>query len=181
MLEFAYALDAGNASEIKDFPLDSWATTAVGYNQGITGVSAAPKKGDLVYLNAGKLRRAYDAASLKGIGIVEGFEYVGIGGPATGANPVDSSVANASFIASVTDATRYPNGIAKVRVANQAVYRIPASGALSNANVGVAYGLTVSAAGDQTLDLTETTNTYFKVVDFKGTTAYVTLLSNPTL
>lgn len=182
-LEFAYSLDGSDAMEIKDFPLDTWATAAAGYNQGITGNSAAPKKGDAVYLSGGKLRRAADAANQKVIGIVEGFEFVGLGGPATSTNPVDNSAKNASYVASVTDAVRYPNGVAKVRIANNAVYRIPVATTAGPANVGAAYGITVAATGDQTLDLTETVNTVFKVVDYApgGKIAYVVAVTNPTL
>lgn len=182
-LEFAYSLDGSDAMEIKDFALDTWAVAAAGYNQGITGNSAAPKKGDAVYLSGGKLRRAADAASQKVLGIIEGFEFVGLGGPATATNPIDNSAAWASFNASVTDATRYPNGVAKVRTANNAVYRIPVATTAGLANIGVAYGITVAATGDQTLDLTETTNTVFKVVDYApgGKIAYVVPVTNPTL
>jgi hypothetical protein len=181
-LEFARTLDGSDGMQIQDFALDTWAVAAAGYNQGITGNSAAPKKGDLVYLSAGKLRRCADAAGQEPIGIIEGFEFVGLGGPATATNPVDNSAVNAAFTASVTDTTRYPNGVAKVRTANNAVYRIPVVTTAGLANVGIAYGITVAATGDQSLDLTETTNTVVKVVDYSkdGKTAYVVPVTNPT-
>lgn len=182
-LEFAYTLDGTDAMEVKDFPLDTWAVAAAGYNAGIAANSAAPKKGDLVYLSGGKLRRAADAAGQKPVGIIEGFEFVGLGGPATLTNPVDNSAANTAFTASVTDTTRYPNGLAKVRTANDAVYRIPVVTTAGAANVGVAYGITIAATGDQSLDLTDTVNTVLKVVDYApgGKIAYVVAVTNPTL
>lgn len=181
-MEFAYSLDGSDVMEIKDYPLDTWATAAAGYNTGIAGNSAAPKKGDLVYLSSGKLRRCADAAGQKPLGIIEGFEFTGLGGAATSVYPIDNSASNASFIASVTDATKYPNGVGKVRTANSAVYRIPGA-AVGAANVGVAYGITIAANGDQSIDLTDTVNTVVKVIDYSkdGKTAYVVAVTNPTV
>lgn len=176
-LEFAYSLDGSGISNIKDFPLDVQNSSAAGYNNGITSCAAPAKKGDLVYLNAGLLRRCYAAASLKAIGIVEGLEFLGLaqGGLYAATN------ANGGFAVNAQDITKNPNGVGKVRVESDSVYRITASGALAAANVGVSYGVTVNTTtGDQTLNLADTTNAVLKVIDYVGTTAYVTVSGNNT-
>lgn len=186
-LEFAYALDGSVISSIKDFPLDVAGTASSGYNTGISGLTGTnpyfPKKGDLVYLNAGLLRKGYNVASPKSHGIIEGFEFTGIGQAATSTNPNNYAATNASSTASITNTTKYPNGLAKIRVETDSVYRVPVnSGTCGNANVGNSYNIVLGTDGDQKIDLTLSTNPVFKVVDYSpdGKTAFVMLASNNT-
>lgn len=186
-LEFAYSLDGSSVSNVKDFPLDAGGTASSGYNTGISGLTGTnpyfPKKGDLVYLNAGLLRKSYNVASPKASGIIEGFEYTGIGQAASATNPNNYAAANASNTSSVTNTTKYPNGIAKVRIESDSVYRIPVNaGTAGNANVGNSYNVVLDTTGDQKIDLTLSTNPVFKVVDYSpdGKTAFVMMNTNTT-
>jgi hypothetical protein len=171
--QFAYSLDGSAVSNIKDFPLD----TVANYKSG-AGTNDV-KKGDGVLLNAGLIRRQANAASPKIIGVVEGLEFTGLV-----ASGQPYAAVNSSFTASATDTTKFPNGVVKVRVESDSVYRIPVTSGqtATNANLGVAYGISLSAAGDQTVDLTNTTNLAVKVVDRSadGKTVYVVVSSNST-
>lgn len=174
MLTFAYGLDGDSSNSIKDLPLD----TLVNYQNAVG--SNGYKKGDLVYLNAGLLRRSKDIATPpKAIGILEGLEFLGMVGQGQ-----PYAATNASVTADAVNTTKYPNGVGKVRIYNDAVYRIPLKAAqtATNANIGVSYGIFQNATtGDQQLDLTNTANPQLKVVGFSGNNAFVLLNSNPTI
>lgn len=164
---FAYALDGNGASPVADLALD----TLVNYKTaGTNGVT----KGDLVFLNAGLIRRTNNVASPKASGVLEGTEFVGLV-----AQGQPYAATNASNTASAVSTTLFPNGTGKVRRDPAAVYRVPVnSGTASNANVGVSYGIALDAAGDQKVDLTNTTNLVVKVEGFTtdGKFVYVTIL-----
>ena len=171
---FAYTLSGSTTSEVKDFPLD----TLVNYQNGVG--TNGPKQGDLVFLNAGLLKRTKDAATPKAIGALEGVEFLGLVGAGQ-----PYAATDASITASAIDKTRNPNGVGKVRLYQDAVYRVPvkAGQTVANANVGASYGIFQDAAGDQTLDLTNTTNVIAKVLDYSkdGKTAFVLLATNTTI
>lgn len=171
--QFAYSLDGSAVSNVKDFPLD----TLANYKSG-AGTNDV-KKGDGVLLNAGLIRRQANVASPKIIGVVEGVEFTGLV-----AQGQPYAATNSSFTASATDTTRYPNGVVKVRIESDSVYRIPlkTGQTATNANVGVAYGLSLDAAGDQTVDITNVSNLAVKIVDISkdGKTAFVIVNSNNT-
>lgn len=154
---FSYSLDGTAHSDIKDFPLD----TLTNYQNG-TGTNGY-KRGDAVFFNAGLLRRVNNAAGAKAIGVLEGVEFVGLV-----AQGQPYAAANASFTASAVDTTKYPNGIGKVRVETDSVYKVPlkAGQTASNANLGVAYGISVDAAGNQSVDTTNVANPVVKIVDY---------------
>lgn len=174
--EFAYSLDSSAVSAIKDFPLD----TVTNYQNGV-GTNGY-KKGDLVFLNAsGLIARSKDAASNKAIGVLEGLTFTGLvqqGQP--------YAATNSSFTASVTDTTKYPNGLCKIRIESDSVYRVPVKSGqtATNANLGVAYCISQDATGDQTIDITKTTagQTLVKVVDYSkdGKFVFVIMASNTT-
>jgi hypothetical protein len=70
--QFAYTLDGEAASPVKDYALD----TAGNYGTG--GV----KKGDLVFLNAGLVRKVQAATPANsGLGVIEGQEFLGLVAP----------------------------------------------------------------------------------------------------
>lgn len=165
---FAYNLDGSNTSVVNDFPLD----TATNYKTaGTNGVT----KGDLVFLNAGLLRRTNNVASPKASGVLEGTEFLGLV-----AQGQPYAATNSSFTASAVDNTLYPNGVGKIRRDTTAVYRVPvkAGQTATNANIGVSYGISLDAAGDQTVDLTNVTNLLVKIEGFQpdGKVVYVTIL-----
>lgn len=171
--EYAYSLDASAVSNIKDFPLDTTGTASTGFNIGFTGLTGGatayyPRKGDLVFLNAGLLRKSYNLVSPKANGVIEGFEFTGLGQGPTGSQPFDYSAKNASFTADVTSTTKYANGLAKVRVETDSVYRVPlkAGQTATVAMIGGSYGIfTDTITGDQTVDNTQTVNVVVKIVD----------------
>jgi hypothetical protein len=168
MLEFAYSLNSEQAGVIKDFPLDTLANYKTAGTNGVT-------KGDAVQLVSGLVRRAAAAASPKAFGVVEGIEFTGLAQGGTYA------ATNASQTASVNDTTKYANGVVKVRVDSDSVYRIALnSGTLAPANIGTAYDLVLDAAGDQKLALT-TVNAQAKVIDYTTKNgvqyAFVTLVN----
>lgn len=146
-LEFAYALNSELTGVIKDFDV---------------ATAGDAKKGDLVRLNAttGKVEQAA-AAGVKGFGVVEGTEFLGLGQGGTYAATAASATASAS-------ATTI-----KVRVDGTSVYRIPFTG---TPVIGGSYDIAV-ASGDQTLNAAATTNPQLKVVDIKGSVAYVTIIN----
>lgn len=160
--QFAYDLTGDGTSVVKDFSLDTLA------NYGTGGL----KKGDLVTQVSGLIRKAVAAtASGTSLGVAEGGEFTGLV-----AQGQPFAAANASFIASATNATKNPNGIAKVRN-NKAtsVFKAPvkAGQTASNANLSVAYGIFVDANQDQQVDLTNTTTTLVKILDYTPDGKYV--------
>lgn len=167
--EFAYALDGAAISTIKDFPLE----TLANYKSG-AGTNDW-KKGDLVSLNAsGKIIRT-KAADAKAIGVIEGFEFTGL---VAQGQPYAAS--RASFLDSAQDTTRYPNGVVKVRIESDSVYRVPVTG--SAPTLGTAYAIVLDAAGDQKVNQASVTNPLVKVVDYDATknVAFCILASNST-
>lgn len=171
--QFAYSLDSSAISTIKDFPLD----TVVNY-QNAVGTNGV-KKGDLVFLNAGLVRRTTNVATPKAIGIVEGTEFLGLV-----AQGQPMAAVEAAQTAQAVSTTRNPNGVVKVRVESDSVYRVPVKSGqtAAQANVGGQYGISQDAAGDQTIDLTQVTNILVKVVDYSvdGKTVFVIMSTNTT-
>lgn len=167
---YAYNLPATGFGVVVDLPLETLTNykNAVGTN-GFT-------KGDAVTTVAGLLKRSKDDATANKItGVLEGIEFLGLADGGTYA------ATNASFNASAIDTTAFPNGVGKVRMDSNAVYRVPvkAGQTAANANLQVSYGLSQDAAGDQTVDLTNiTTNVKVKVIGFTkdGKSVFVTLL-----
>lgn len=159
---FAYDLTGDGTSVVKDFSLDTVA------NYGTGGV----KKGDLVFQNAGLLRKATAAtASGTSLGVLEGQEFTGLI-----AQGQPYAATNSSFTASAINTTKNPNGVGKVRN-NKAtsVFKAPVKSGqtAANANLSVAYGLFVDANNDQQVDLTNTTATLVKVLDYTPDGKYV--------
>ena len=166
---FAYALGSVT-SEVRDYPLD----TLTNYQNGVG--TNGPKQGDLVFLASGLLKRTKDAATPKAIGVLEGVEFLGL---VAAGQPYAAT--DASITADAINKTKNPNGVGKVRIYENVVYSVPVKSGqtLTTANIGVAYGIFQDAAGDQTLDTTNTTNVIAKVVDFSkdGKTAFVTIVA----
>jgi hypothetical protein len=165
---FAYTLNGDGAGVLKDYPLDTTANykTGAGTND--------LKKGDLVFLSSGLLRRATAAtATGLGIGVIEGGEFTGLAG-------APYTAVNASQTAQVINTSKNPNGVGKVRSDKTAsVYKIPVnSGVATNANIGLSYQIILDAAGDQKADLTLTTIPVVKVMDYTpdGKFVFVTLV-----
>jgi hypothetical protein len=168
--EFAYSTDGSAVLIVKDLPLDTAANYKTSGTNGVT-------RGDLVFQNAGLLRRN-GATTGAGIGVLEGTEFNGLV-----AQGQPYAATQASFTASVTDVTNNPNGIGKVRTDKSAVYRVPVnqSGAVqtaANSHRGNTYAIAVGADGDQKVDLNTTTTPAVKIVDFSkdGKTVFVTLV-----
>jgi hypothetical protein len=170
--QFAYTLDGEAASPVKDFALD----TAGNYGTG--GV----KKGDLVVLNAGLLRKAaVNATTASTLGVIEGQEFLGLVAPGQ-----PYAATNTSFTAQAINTTKNPNGVGKVRADKTAVvYKVPVSqtGAVQTAatsHVGATFAIAIDGNGDQTIDLNNTAGStqLVKVIDY-GTTGkhvFVTLV-----
>lgn len=164
--QFAYALNGDGTGVVKDYPLDT-----------VGNYGATPKKGDLVFLSAGKLRKVVAATpSGSAIGNLEGQEFLGLV-----AQGQPYAATNSSFIANATDATKNPNGVGKVRQDKTAsVYKVNAKAAttIGAANIGVAYGIAVDGNGDQSIDTANTTTTHVRVIDYTpdGLYAFVTLV-----
>lgn len=158
--QFAYSLDGDGASVSKDMPLDTLA------NYGTGGV----KRGDLVFQSAGLLRKVQVAtASGSAVGVLEGQEFTGMGGGIYAA-------VNSSFTASAINTTKNPNGVGKVRNnKSDSVFKVPVKTGqtAANANLGIAYGIFIDANNDQQVDLTNTTNTFCKVLDYTPDGKYV--------
>jgi hypothetical protein len=165
--QYAYSLAGDSTSVIKDYPLD---TTA---NYGTGGA----KKGDLVFLSGGKLRRVLAAtATGTSLGLLEGQEFTGLV-----AQGQPYAAANASFVANAVDATKNPNGVGKVRSDKaMGVYKVPvkAGQTAAPANIGVSYNIFVDANNDQQADLSLTTVPHVKVIDYTpdGKFVFVTLV-----
>jgi hypothetical protein len=188
-LEFAYGLDGASSSSIKDFPLDTQGTASTGYNVGISGLTAPgayyAKKGDVVFLTAGKLQKTYNVASPKAVGVVEGFEFTGLVPQGTLQPGASYAAANVYPFSSAQDTTKYPNGLAKVRIETDSVYRAPvkAGQTVTNAMIGGSYNISIDAAtGDQSVDTSLSTNVVFKVVDTdtRNNKLFVIMASNNT-
>lgn len=171
--QYAYSLDAGDVAVIKDFPLDTVANykTGAGTND--------HKKGDLVFLSAGLARRVTAAtATGTSLGVSEGGEFTGLV-----AQGQPYAATNAAITSDSISATKFPNGITKVRPDKAAVYRVPVNQAgakqtADNADIGKALNIILDAAGDQKVDLNLTTVPHVKVVDYSkdGKTVFVTLV-----
>jgi hypothetical protein len=160
--QFAYDLTGDGTSVVKDFPLD----TAGNYGTG--GV----KRGDLVFQNAGLLRKTLAAtATGTSIGVLEGQEFTGLV-----AQGQPYAAVNSSFIASSINTTKNPNGVGKVRNGKAtSVFKVPVKSGqtAANANIGVAYNIFVDANNDQQADLSLTTVPHVKVVDYTPDGKYV--------
>lgn len=177
--EFAYALDGSSVSTVKDFPLDTVGTSSAGYNVGIANTTK-PRRGDCVFLVAGKMRKQYDVATPKPVGVIEGFEFTGL------ADTGLYAATNASITADAVNTTKFPNGVAKVRVESDSVYRIsPKTGqTVTAAMIGGSYNIFVDTANnnDQQIDTTLSTNACVKVVDvdLAKNKLFVMMVSNNT-
>jgi hypothetical protein len=160
--QFAYDLTGDGTSVSKDFSLD----TAGNYGTG------GLKKGDLVTQVSGLVRRATAAtASGTSLGVAEGGEFIGLI-----AQGQPYAAVNSSFTASAINTTKNPNGVVKVRN-NKAtsVFKAPvkAGQTAANVNLAVSYGIFVDANNDQQVDLTNTTATLAKVLDYTPDGKYV--------
>ncbi len=166
-LVFAYTLDGEPTTAVSDHALE----TVTNYKNGVgtNGVT----KGDLVFSAAGLIKRTINAATPKAIGVVEGTEFLGL---VAAGQPY--AAAKGSFNASAIDTTLYPNGVVKVRRNPSSVYKIPVATTATVANRGISYGIVQDAAGDQKLDLTNTTNVILKIEDITadGKFAFVTII-----
>lgn len=166
---FAYDLDGNHASPVVDQALD----TPTNYKNGV-GTNGTTK-GDLVFQAAGLVKRTVNATTPKAIGVVEGTEFLGLV-----AQGQPYAAAKGSFTAQADNTTLYPNGVVKVRRNPTAVYKVAlkAGQTATVANRGIAYGISQDAAGDQTLDTTNTTNVIAKIEDITadGKFAFVTLI-----
>jgi hypothetical protein len=164
--QFAYTLDGEAASPVKDFALDSAA------NYGTGGV----KKGDLVFLSGGLVRKVQAATvANSGLGVIEGQEFVGLVAPGQ-----PYAATNTSFTAQAINTTKNPNGVGKVRAdKTSVVYKVPVKSGQTAAtvNVGVGYGIALDGNNDQSIDLTVTATAQAKVIDYTtdGKFVYVTL------
>jgi uncharacterized membrane protein len=164
--QFAYTLDGEAASPVKDFALD----TAGNYGTG--GV----KKGDLVFLSGGLVRKVQAATvANSGLGVIEGQEFVGLVAPGQ-----PYAATNTSFTAQAINTTKNPNGVGKVRAdKSSVVYKVPVKSGqtAATANVGTAYGIALDGNNDQSVDLTVTATAQAKVIDYTtdGKFVYVTL------
>jgi hypothetical protein len=143
MAEFAYSLDGG-IGIIKDIAL------AATYN------ASTAKKGEFVVTDgAGALIKA-GANAAKITGVLEGIEYTGL---------VPNTV-NASQTASVVGAA---NGVGKVRIGREAVYRV-AAGAIVAGDIGKAVGINAA----QALDLAQV-NKPLTILDVRDGLAFVSV------
>jgi hypothetical protein len=164
--QFAYTLDGEAASPVKDFALD----TAGNYGTG--GV----KKGDLVFLSGGLVRKVQAATvANSGLGVIEGQEFLGLVAPGQ-----PYAATNTSFTAQAINTTKNPNGVGKVRAdKTSVVYKVPVKSGQTAAttNVGTAYGIALDGNNDQSVDLTVTATAQAKVIDYTtdGKFVYVTL------
>jgi uncharacterized membrane protein len=164
--QFAYTLDGEAASPVKDFALD----TAGNYGTG--GV----KKGDLVFLSGGLVRKVQAATvANSGLGVIEGQEFLGLVAPGQ-----PYAATNTSFTAQAINTTKNPNGVGKVRAdKSSVVYKVPVKSGqtAATANVGTAYGIALDGNNDQSVDLTVTATAQAKVIDYTtdGKFVYVTL------
>jgi uncharacterized membrane protein len=164
--QFAYTLDGEAASPVKDFALDSAA------NYGTGGV----KKGDLVFLSGGLVRKVQAATvANSGLGVIEGQEFVGLVAPGQ-----PYAATNTSFTSQAINTTKNPNGVGKVRAdKSSVVYKVPVKSGqtAATANVGTAYGIALDGNNDQSVDLTVTATAQAKVIDYTtdGKFVYVTL------
>jgi hypothetical protein len=164
--QFAYTLDGEAASPVKDFALDSAA------NYGTGGV----KKGDLVFLSGGLVRKVQAATvANSGLGVIEGQEFLGLVAPGQ-----PYAATNTSFTAQAINTTKNPNGVGKVRADKASVvYKVPVKSGQTAAtvNVGVGYGIALDGNNDQSIDLTVTATAQAKVIDYTtdGKFVYVTL------
>jgi hypothetical protein len=165
--QFAYDLTGDGTTVAKDFSLD----TAGNYGTG------GLKKGDLVFLNAGLVRKTLAATTTgTSIGVAEGGEFTGLI-----AQGQPYAAVNSSFTASSINTTKNPNGVVKVRN-NKAtsVFKVPVKSGqtAATANVGSTYNVFVDANNDQQTDLSLQTVPHVKVIDFTadGKFVFVTLV-----
>lgn len=167
---FAYNEEGGAASDVVvDVPLD----TVANYKNSVGTNSYT--QGDAVTMASGLLKRSKDVTTPPAIyGVLEGIEFLGLSQDST-----LYPVSQASFNAASINTTLFPNGVGKVRVSTAAVYKVAVKSGQTAAvaNRNVKYGLSQDAAGDQTVDLTNTTNAQVTVKDFTpdGKFVYVKL------
>lgn len=169
-MAFVYAYTLGSCV-VKDFPLD----TAANYkaSAGTNGVT----KGDLVFQSGGLLRRAIATTGSSVLGVVEGTEFTGLV-----ASGQPYAATKSSFTDAATDTAQNPNGVGKVRIDKDVVYKVPVqqTGTITatNAHIGGSYTIALDAAGDQTVDLDVQTTPCVKVVERSadGKFVWVTLL-----
>lgn len=166
---FAYSLDGNHAGPVVDLPQDTNA------NYRNTVGTSNVTKGDLVFLNAGLLKRTINAATPKASGVVEGTEFLGL---VAAGQPY--AAAKGSFNAAAENLTLFPNGVVKVRRDPLSVYKVAASSGQTAtvANIGGSYGISQISSGEQFVDLTNTTNLLVKVEAMTpdGKFVYVTIL-----
>lgn len=163
--QFAYSLIGDGTTVVKDYPLD----TAGNYGTG--GV----KKGDLVFLSSGLLRKTLAAtATGTSLGVLEGQEFLGLV-----AQGQPYAATNASLIANAVDTTKNPNGVGKVRPDKAtSVYKVPvrqagAKQTADNTDIGKALNIILDGNNDQQVDLNLTTVPHVKVVDYTPDGKYV--------
>lgn len=167
---FAYSLAGEANGVVKDYALD----TAGNYGTG------GAKKGDLVFLSSGLLRKTQAATGTgTSLGVLEGQEFMGLV-----AQGQPYAATNSSFTAQATSTTKYPNGVGKVRADKAlAVYKVPVrqAGAVqtaTNAHVGSSYNIILDGNNDQQVDLNLQTASHVKIVDFTpdGKFVFVTIV-----
>lgn len=168
----AYSMTGDLASPIKDLPLD----TNTNYLNGASGVTA-PKKGDLVMMTASGLVKRCKAGAIGAgnaiIGVLESKEFMGLV-----AQGQPNAAVNSSFASEALNTTKFPNGVGKVRMDKQVVYKVALKAAAADPVLNLAYGIAVDGTtGDQTVDTADTTNTYVTIVDYDATSkmCWVTL------
>jgi hypothetical protein len=171
---YAYSMDGEGTNVIKDYSLDTVANykTGAGTND--------MKKGDLVFLTAGLLRRAIATTGTgTALGVIEGGEFLGLVGQGQ-----PYAATNASFTSVALNTTKNPNGVGKVRAdKSSCVYKVPVNqaGAIqtcTNTQVGTTFNIILDAAGNQSVDLNLSTAAHVKVVDYTpdGKSVFVTLV-----
>jgi hypothetical protein len=169
--QFAYTQGGDAGVAIYDFPID----TVANYKTG-AGTNDA-KKGDLVFISGGLLRKAVSTTGNVTLGVLEGGGFTGL---VAAGQPYAAT--NSSFTAEIIDTAKNPNGIGKVRIDKTAVYKVPVQQTgittATNAHIGQSYTIALDAAGDQTVDLDVQTTPCVKVIDrtLDGKFVYVTLL-----
>lgn len=164
--QFVYNLQGDGNNVVKDFPMDTLANFPL----------ADQKKGTLVNQVSGLLRKV-GAAGGAGIGVFEGGEFTGLV-----AQGQPYAAVNSSFTAEATNTGKNPNGVGKVRIDKNSVYKVPVyqTGAVvtaTNAHLGGSYALNLSS-GDQQVDLNVTATPSVKVLDrsVDGKFVFVTLI-----
>lgn len=142
-LSYAYSL-SDEIVEVKDFALASGFT---------------PSKGDVVTLDGTGAVAAPAANATTVLGVFEGRNFQGI-------------TKNGPYAATTVTQNSQKGDLAKVRVAGNAVYRVPLKAGATAPIVGTAYGLSAYTA--PTLDTSLTgAGAIYKVVDYDANTGNV--------